>query len=186
MDKTNELYLKNITEITGKTESEIKTLLVSSKLIKHSEIRAMFMEKLDLSFGFANTLALIITKSDGASLAEGKSMDELLDEIYSGKKAQFLVFHEIVMGKIETMGPFEIAPKKGYLSLRVKKQFAMIGPKTNTRMEIGLNINGIDGTDVLLAQPKGSMCKFIVKISTQEDLTADLFKWLQEAYNQAQ
>lgn len=185
MDKNNQASIQKIEEITGKTYDEMKSLLSESGLSKHGDIRTLFMSKLDLTYGYANTLALIITKSDGASLSEGKSMEALLREIYSGKKEHFLPMHLKIMARLESFGQFEIAPKKGYLSLRLNKQFAMIGPKTNSRMEIGINIKDYQGNDLLIEQKKGSMCKFIVKITSERDITEDLFDWLKIAYEQA-
>ncbi len=61
--------------------------------------------------------------------------------------------------KIEKFGKFEIVPKKGYFILRRKKQFAMIGPGIKGRLEIGLNIKGVDGTARLEALLPGGMCQ---------------------------
>jgi hypothetical protein len=43
------------------------------------------------------------------------------DEIYSGAKETFHPIHEKLMKEIKKFGEFEIAPKKGYVSLRRKK-----------------------------------------------------------------
>jgi predicted transport protein len=37
----------------------------------------------------------------------------------------------------------ELSPKKAYVSIRCKKQFALIQPTTKTRMDIGLNIKNV-------------------------------------------
>lgn len=185
MEKTTQDFFDKMLELTGKTYDEINGLYLNSGLEKHGELRSFFMEQLQLSYGFANTLVHLITKSDGASMAVGKEMEVILEEIYSDKKKHLRPIHDAIMAQILEFGEFETLPKKGYLSLKRKSQFAMIGPKTNARMEIGINLKDFTGTDRLLEQPKGSMCKFIVKIEAMEDVDSELIGWLQEAYRQS-
>ena len=54
------------------------------------------------------------------------------------------------MKEIYKFGEFEIVPKKGYVSLRRKKQFAMILTKTNTRFEVGINARDLKKNPRLL------------------------------------
>jgi len=185
MDKTAEDFFVKMKALTGKTYEEIEGLYLSSGFTKHSDIRSFFMDGLELSYGYANTLVHLITKSDGTSMAEGKDMDVILEEIYDAKKVHLRPIHDAIMDAIYDFGDFEVVPKKGYLSLKGKRQFAMIGPKSSTRIEIGINIKDIEGTERLLEQPKGSMCKFIVKIQALEEMDSELMGWLKEAYDQS-
>ena len=89
------------------------------------------------------------------------------------------------MNAIEAFGPFEIAPKKGYVSLRRKKQFAMIGPATNTRVEVGLNMKDVPGTERLAALPPGGMCQYKVKVTEVSEVDPALIGWVRRAYDQA-
>jgi hypothetical protein len=47
--------------------------------------------------------------------------------------------HDHLLGALAAFGTFEVAPKKGYGSLRRQKQFAMVGPATKDSIEVGLN-----------------------------------------------
>lgn len=145
----------------------------------------MLKEKLGLGHGDANTLVHVILQSDGTRASEGKSEDAVLDEIYSGAKAGFRPIHEKLMEEIGKFGEFEIAPKKGYVSLRRKKQFAMIGPKTNTRFEVGINAKELKKNARLLEQPKGSMCNYIVNLTDAKEVDAELVAWIRSAYEGA-
>ena len=185
MDNGAEEFLNKIAGMTGKTPDEIESLYRQSKLIRHSDIRALFLDELQLSYGFANMLAHLVAKSDGASLAEGKELPALLDEIYAGKKEPLRPIHDRIMHEIDQFGDFETLPKKGYLSLKRKRQFAMVGPKTNTRVEVGINLKGHAGTARLVEQPKGSMCRFIVSLESIHEVDAELTAWLKEAYEQS-
>jgi hypothetical protein len=185
IDKAVQTQLDNIQKKTGKSLDELAAIVKKSRLTKHGQIRDMLKEKLGLGHGDANMLVHHVLKSDGTSAAEGKSMDDVLDEIYSGPKAGFRPIHEKLMKEIDKFGEFEIAPKKGYVSLRRRKQFAMIGPKTNTRFEVGINAKDFKKTARLLEQPKGSMCNYIVNLSDPKQVDAELIAWLKAAYEGA-
>ena len=182
VDKAIQTQLDNIQKKTGKSLDELAAIVKKSGLTKHGQIRDMLKEKLDLGHGDANMLVHHVLKSDGTSAAEGKSMEVVLDEIYSGPKAGFRPIHEKLMKEIEKFGEFETVPKKGYVSLRLKKQFAMIGPKTNIRFEVGINAKDFKKNARLLEQPRGSMCNYIVNLTDPRQVDAELIAWLKAAY----
>ena len=185
LDQAVQTQLENIQKKTGKSLSELQKIVTQSGLSKHSEIRDYLKRELGLGHGDANMLVHHILRSDGASAAQGKSNDTVLDEIYAGSKAGFRPVHEKLMKEIHKFGEFEIAPKKGYVSLRRKKQFAMIGPKSNTRFEVGINAKGFQKNARLLEQPKGSMCNYIVSLADTKEVDPELIDWLNSAFEQA-
>ena len=186
LDKAIQTQINNIQKKTGMSLAELSAFIKKSGLSKHGEIRDMLMQKLGLGHGDANTLVHVVFKSDGTRAAEGKSADAVLDEIYTGPKAGFRPIHEKLMKEIEKFGEFEIVPKKGYVSLRRKKQFAMIGPKTNTRFEVGINARDFKKNKRLLEQPKGGMCNYIVNLTDAKEVDSELIAWIKSAYEGAE
>ena len=185
LDKAVQTQLDNIQKKTGMSLKELSSLAKKSGLTKHGELRDMFKEKLGLGHGDANALVHAVLESDGTRAAEGKSEDAVLDEIYSGAKAGFRPIHEKLIREINKFGKFEIVPKKGYVSLRRKKQFAMIGPKTNTRFEVGINAKDFKKNARLLEQPKGSMCNYTVSLTDVKEVDSELVAWIKFAYEGA-
>lgn len=186
LDKAVQTQLENIQKKTGKSLAELVAVAQKSGLSKHGELRDMFKEKFGLGHGDANSLVHAILKSDGTRAAEGKSEDVVLDEIYTGAKVAQRPIHEALMKHINKFGEFEIVPKKGYVSLRRKKQFAMIGPKTNTRFEVGINAKDLKKSPRLVEQPKGSMCNYIVALTDASEVDAELVGWIKSAYEGAE
>ena len=184
-DKAIQTQLDNIQKKTGKSLVELTAMIRKSGLTKHGEIREYLKRELGLGHGDANTLVHTVLQSDGQRAAEGKSNDQVLDEIYSGAKAHMRPIHEKLMKEINKFGGFEIAPKKGYVSLRRKKQFVMIGPKTNTRFEVGINARDLKKSPRLLEQPKGSMCNYIVNVTDPKEVDTELIAWIKSAYESA-
>jgi hypothetical protein len=187
VDKALETQLNNIQTKTGKTLDELFTLIRKSGLAKHGEMRDMLKRDLGLGHGDANTLVHVFRQSDGKPGAQTTDvpLDDVLDEIYAGPKAALRPIHEKVMAAITDFGPFEIAPKKGYVSLRRKKQFAMIGPATKTRVEVGLNMKGVEATTRLMAMPAGGMCQYKVNVTAAEEVDQELLAWIRQAYDSA-
>lgn len=185
LEQAVQTQIDNIQKKTGKNLNELAALAKASSLTRHSEIRDMFKRELGLGHGDANALVHVVLQSDGTRAAEGKSEGEVLDEIYSNKKADLRPIHDALMKHLDKFGEFETLPKKGYVSLRRKKQFAMIGPKTNSRVEVGLNVKDLALDKRLLEQPKGSMCNYIVQVSDATQVDDQLVGWIKSAFESA-
>ena len=89
------------------------------------------------------------------------------------------------MLQVRALGAFEEAPKKSYISLRRKKQFAMVGPATKDSVEIGLNAKDLPAHARLKLQPPGSMCNATTRITNAAEVDTLLQGWLQTAYDAA-
>ncbi|MCB2203899.1 DUF4287 domain-containing protein [bacterium] len=183
VDKALQTQLTNIQERTGKSLSQLKKVIEKSGLEKHGQIRDMLKKDLGMGHGDANTLTHIYLNGMPDEASGGS--DDVLESIYSGKKEVFLPVHDKLMKEISKFGEFEIAPKKTYVSLRRKKQFATIGPPTNSRMEVGLNMKDVEATERLEVLPKGQMCQYKVRLTTPEEVDKELIDWIRIAYDSA-
>jgi hypothetical protein len=187
LDKARSTQIKNIETRTGKSLQELTRVIQASGLTQHGKIRDFLMGEFKLGFGDASMLVHYALKTDGQSAAEssGASIEEVTSRIYAGKTETQQQIHDRVMQEVENLGPFEIAPKKTYLSLRRKRQFAMLGPASKNRVELGLNMKGMAGTDRLVLLPPGGMCQYKVFLEVVEQVDGELLAWLRQAYDSA-
>jgi hypothetical protein len=189
--------LKNIQARTGKTIAELHAAVVASGAAKHGERRSWLMQHVKLGHGDANAVALFIGKplpdlsggappaAAAAATAATAADGDPLAAIYAGAKAGLRPLHDAVMAKITALGTFDMAPKKSYISLRRKKQFAMVGPATKDSIEIGLNAKDLPAHARLKPQPAGSMCNATTRITSTAQVDAQLQGWLRQAYKAA-
>jgi len=110
---------------------------------------------------------------------------DALAAIYAGPKAALRPIHDKVMRDVAKFGHVEIAPQETYVSLRRKNEFAMIGPATDTLVEVGFHLRGVAGSGRLEAMPPGCMCSHVVKLASVDDANAELSGWLRAAYDAA-
>ncbi len=176
--------IANMKEKTGKTLEEWLKIAAGCKLEKHGQIVKFLKADHGMTHGFANLVAHKHLASDAGSAA---STDDLVTAQYSGAKADLKPVYDKLLAAIEAFGAdVDIAPKKSYVSLRRKKQFALIQPSTKTRLDVGINLKGLDPTERLEASGSfNSMVSHRVRLATADDVDDELINWLRAAYDKA-
>lgn len=168
--------LANIPEKTGKTLDQWLAVIRASGLEKHGEIMKLLKGEHRVSHGFAN---LIVSKSRET----GEEVD-LVATQYSGAKSDLRpLYDEIVKFAQSLGGDVEIAPKKASVSLRRKKQFALVTPATKTRIDLGLALKGDEPHGRL--ESYNAMCSHRVRIETAANFDAEVKGWMKEAYSRS-
>jgi hypothetical protein len=187
LDKAIATQLANIEKRTGKTLAELAKIIEKSGLTKHGELVTMLKTTLGMGHGDANTLVHTVKQSAGpaAAAAQGGAGAAVLDGLYTGPKAALRPIHDTLLAAMKKFGAFEEAPKKTYVSYRRKKQFCMIGPATNTRVKVGLNVKGLKANPRLVDQGAGKMCNYVVKLTEAKEADAELLGWMKAAYDAA-
>lgn len=182
--------LRNIQAKTGRSIADLHAVLATSGLTKTGERRSLLMAEFQLGYGDANAVALFYGKpvpplDGGSAPAASAPAGDPLDALYTGPKAALRPLHDAVMALVNGFGSFEQAPKKTYISLRRKKQFAMVGPATRTEVEIGLNAKALPAHTRLRVVPPGGMCTHTVRLSQLAEVDAALAGWLRTAFDAA-
>lgn len=180
--------LANIQTKTGRSLEQLQAMIADSGLSKHGQIRDWLKSELGLGHGDANTLAVVALDPSRMQLSSAAPDDDIeaeLSRIYAGPKAALRPLHDRVMKLCAALGDFEIAPKKTYLSLRRRKQFAMVGPATKSELELGLNLKGVTPAGRLKAVPQPGMCQLKLRLAAAGEVDDEVAGWLRQAYEQS-
>jgi hypothetical protein len=173
----------NIAEKTGKTVQQWISVVKTSGLQKHGEIVRFLKTDHGFTHGYANLIAHQALKSSAAHQDEA----DLVAAQYAGPKAGLKPIYDKVLKAAQKFGPdLEVAPKKTYVSLRRKKQFALIQPSTKTRVDLGINLKGKEPAGRLEASGSfNAMVSHRVRLESTSDVDAEVKRWLKEAYEAA-
>jgi hypothetical protein len=174
--------IANLESKTGKSLAQWVELARKSGASKHGQIVSHLKAEHGLGHGYANLVAAealggVAPPSEGDAVATQ----------YAGAKAALLPIYEALIGEIRKFGgDVEIAPKKANVSVRRKKQFALIQPSTATRLDLGINLKGVAPSGRL--EQSGSFSAMVshrVRLEKQGDVDRELIGWLKRAYDEA-
>jgi predicted transport protein len=176
--------IENMPEKTGKSLEDWFKLIKDKNLSQHGEIMSLIKGDHSVSHGYANTISLLFRqKAQGGPPTHA----ELIQDQYA-KKLHFKPLYDRLVTEARSFGEdVEVAPKKSYVSLRRAKQFAIIQPSTQSRMDLGLNLDPeLESSGRLIKGDKWSgMCSHRIEIHNMDDITPEVIQWLEKAYQAA-
>jgi hypothetical protein len=203
VDAALQTQIRNIEQTYGHPLAHWFTVIDASGLSKHTEVVAFLKSEHGLKHGAAHRLSLLARDrttsstdhsqphSGPAPATPEQDTDPVavaVDALYAGRKAGLRPLHDQLMETINSLGDLTVSPKKGYLSLRRRKQFAMIQPSTATRIDLGLILppDAAASSRLESAATWNALFTHRVRISSTDDLDPELHQWLQQAYTAAQ
>ena len=183
MDKAEQTMLDNLIKNTGKTLEEWIEIVKKENFEKHGQILKFLKENHGFTHGFANLVAMKARKADAGSV---ENKDDLIESQYQGKE-HFKPLYEKLVSVIRKFGSdVELAPKKAYVSVRRKKQFALLQPATKIRFEVGIILKGVEGKGKLEEiRTANAMCTHKINLSDVSDVDDEVIDWLKDAYENA-
>jgi len=183
MDKAMQAMIENLQMNTGKTLEQWTNIVNKENFAKHGEIIKFLKDNYGLTHGFAN---LIAHKAKGSDADSAENKNDLIELQYKGKE-HFKPLYDKLLHEIQVFGgDFEIAPKNAYVSLRRKKQFAILQPATKTRFEIGIILKGQEPKGKLEAiNTPNAMCSHRINLADIKDIDKEVIGWLKTAYDNA-
>jgi Domain of unknown function (DUF5655)/Domain of unknown function (DUF4287) len=177
--------IRNIEAQYGRSMGEWTELIRAGGLTRYGQIVAMLKQDHGLSHGSANRVALVALAELGADGSSSAAVADPADQLYADRPA-LRPIHNRLMTEIGSLGPdIEVAPKKGYLSLRRRKQFAMIKPAAG-HIDLGLILPDSPVTDRFeSAATWNALFSHRVRVRSADDVDAELSTWIGRAYDRA-
>jgi hypothetical protein len=191
--------VRNIEARYGKPMSHWFAVIAASGLAKHTDQVAMLKTGHQMTHGAVHRVCLLARQAAAAGAdqsppaagmvpaSDTASAARAADAVYTGKKAVLRPLHDQLMSLLAGFGAdVMISGKRGYLSIRRKKQFAMLQPSGAGRIDVGLILREVQAAGRL--EPSGSFNALFthrVRVTSADDIDAALAQWLRSAYYDA-
>lgn len=165
--------LRNIEKRYGETIDALVAVVVENGLAKHSDVVAMLKQRYGMSHGAAHRVSLVAReRMEQPTPGPTDHMGPVLNDVYRR-----------LLETIKALGPdIEEAPKKGYVSLRRRKQFAMLQPGARW-INVGLILPKHQSTARLEPAAKwNALFTHRVRVPAAAEVNSELEAWLRAAY----
>lgn len=198
-DQQLQTMIANLPEKTGRSLEEWMGVLEPHRGSKHGELMKVLKKEHGMSHGYANLVVHTFRKGGveavvGSTSAtprpggatDGGASNALVDAQYEGKESLRPIY-DAVLAMVSDFGDeLEVAPKKSYVSLRRRIQFALVQPSTKTRVDLGIKLPGRDPEGRLEAAGSwNSMVTHRVRLSDADGVDDDVRGWLRDAWDAA-
>lgn len=178
------LMTASLKEKTGRDLAEWKVVLTEAGLLeaKPGQRVKWLKETHGVTHGYAEVISWMSVRPDDY---QPSTFDEIVNSQYSGKKAPLRPIYDKLYAAGMALGPdVSTQPCQGYVPLVRKRQFAAIQPTTQTRLDLGLRLPGIEPAGRL--QPSkgvgGGSITHKIAITSLDEVDAEVLGWLQRAY----
>lgn len=168
---------------TGRSLESWVEVARSSGLAGHKALVDHLKTKEGLTHGYANSVALRTFGTDASAIGD----EALMAQMFAGPKAGLRPIHDRLAGIVGGFGAdVELVPKKGYVSVRRSRQFAILQPSTRDRYDLGINLKGVAPTSRLEASGSfNAMVSHRVRIHAIDEIDGEVEGWLRDAYDRA-
>jgi hypothetical protein len=177
--------LGNLPKKTGKTLDEWIQIVNSSGLAARKE-RLEWLKK-EHQLGHV-TAQMVAAEAEGQRFGqEYDNPDALLDAMFSGPKAALRPLLDELLKLARKLGKdVKVSPRKTFVTLSRKRQFAVVKPATQTRIDLGLALGDTKAAGRLLevrGRSSDDRITHRIPVSSRAGIDAELKQWLKKAYD---
>lgn len=183
---TIQAYFDTIKAKTGLGPEDFHRLAAERGLLGPNVKTADIVAWLKADYGLGTGHAMALVSALGQVPGQRLPADEKVNAQFSGAKAHWRPTFDAVLAHARLLGEVNLAPTNSYISLlKGSGKFAIV-QVTAGRLDLGLKLPGVDGTEALEASGSwNSMVTHRLRLADPTDLTPEVLTWLSRAYETA-
>ena len=183
---TIQAYFDTIKAKTGLDPEDFHRLAAERGLLGPDVKTADIVAWLKADYGLGSGHAMALVSALGQVSGQRLPVDDKVNAQFTGAKAHWRDTYDTVLAHARQFGEVNLAPTNSYISLRKGGGKFAIVQVTAARLDLGLKLPGVAGTEAL--EPSGSWNSMVthrIRLADPADLTPEVLDWLRRAYETA-